>query len=277
MRIFPIITVAIAVAVPLGGPASAQYRDDVPQTLPPPIKAPDPAMQVMARFAASYAAAGRPRVTILWNRAFSDALDTQYDDVTTVKSTVDRDAWREARRGGRSVEGGANSTASTEIRSGQRRVEDPSEARASLAERDDWAIEAAFTSRLQNVGIRLIDRAVAMRNEAAARGPEERRDAQTIEAQALSGKSDIVIEVLQSDDPQAEFGLRFRIEAKNIVTGELLTQFVDTGARPASASGRFVAGASGFVREQEPHATPASLGTALADRILAALSGHWAR
>lgn len=277
MRTIPLLTIAVAAAAACSGPAVAQYRDGLPATLPPPVRAPDPTAQTMARFAAAYAAAGQPRMTILWNRAFSDALDTRYDAVTTVTSAADHDAWLDVRRRGRSVEAGSSSTASTEIRSGQRRADDPPEARASLSEREDWAIEAAFTARLKSAGIRLIDRAIAMRTEAAARTPGERQDIQTIEAQALSGKSDVLIEVLQSHDPQAEFGLHFRIEAKNVATGEVLALIVDAGEQTGGEQRRFVAGVSGFVREQQPDPTPASMGTALANRILAALNRHWGR
>ncbi len=255
--------------------AIAQYREGMPEVLPEPARAAtgNAAADVEA-FRAAYRKAGSPRMVVYWNRDLGDALTTQYDQVQQATHVAQGAAVTQLSDDGRTLTQGAGVASVTTLRSGERSAQDNG-SRQLLPETSDWPLMTAFNSRLQGAGAKLVDRTVTMRSRAAAESAEQRKDIQTIELKALHDKADLLVEVLQTHDASAPFGVMFRVEVKRLATGELLASLVSDGKGSKRAPGRFVAGGNGYVREAAPEQTIAEAGDVVANATMAALTRHW--
>lgn len=271
-RVIPALAV-LAVAGAL--PAHAQYREGMPETLTPaPRAAPAAtAAATASSFRAAYEKAGRPRIAVFWNRDLDDRLSTDYDRVLQATHDSSRVAAVAVAPHGGAVVAAEETSATTTVRAGERAT-DVRGARQVLPERTDWPVAAAFNGQLQSAGVRLVDRALAMRALAAASNADERRDVQTVELKALQDKADLLVEILQTPDGDAPLGVMFRIDVKSIATGEILASVASDGKPPKAGPGRFVAGAGGFVREAPRESTPADIGQVLANATMTALAGR---
>lgn len=255
--------------------AMAQYRDGMPEVLPQAARASsDTAVADAEAFRAAYRRAGSPRMVVYWNRGLGDALTTQYDHVQQATHVAQAGAVAQLSDDGRTLTQDAGVASVTTLRSGERRIDDNG-SRQLLPERSDWPLMTAFNSRLQGAGATLVDRTVAMRAQAAGESAEQRKDTQTLELKALQDKADLLVEVLQTHDASAPFGVRFRVEVKRVATGELLASLVSDGSAPKRAPGRFVAGGNGYVREAAPEQTIDEAGTVVANATMAALTRRW--
>jgi hypothetical protein len=257
--------------------AAAQYRQGTPPVLAP-APAADPAAtaaQDANAFRAAYAKAGSPRITVYWNRQLSDSLATRYDQVQQAAVQTSSASVVQASPSGNTVAGAQQSTTVATLREGERALPDGNAQRVLLSEGSEWPIASAFNARLQQAGVRLVDRTMALRAQAAGESAESRRDLQAMEIKSLQGKSELLAEVLQAADPRAPFGVIFRVEIKDVASGELLASVVSEGKPPARGPGRFVAGANGFVREAAPEPSLADIGAVIADATLRALAARW--
>lgn len=273
----PWLIAALLTCLASASAAPAQYRSDMPLVLTPPAAArPTAADSVaIAAFRAAYASAGRPRVALLWNRELTDRVATQYDDVVHVERHAGSAGVAEVSRDGRAVGRVDRADSVATLRAGVREV-DPERLRSSVVkESTEWALKAAFLSRLQEAGVRLVDRNVAMRGRAAASPASARADRQTFEMEALADKADLVMDVLQTPDPDTPLGATVRVETKSVATGAILVNLADGGASATPQRGRFVAGANGFVHEAPKAPTASEVGEILANRLLNALTAYW--
>lgn len=269
------LTVGILLAALGSHGAMAQYRDGMPEVLPQPARASgDTAAADAEAFRAAYRRAGSPRMVVYWNRDLGDALTTQYDHVQQATHVAQGAAVAQLSDDGRTLTQDAGVASVTTLRSGERRIDDNG-SRQLLPERSDWPLMTAFNARLQGGGARLVDRTVAMRSHAAGESAEQRKDTQTLELKALQDKADLLVEVLQTHDASAPFGVTFRVEVKRVATGELLASLVSDGSAPRRAPGRFVAGGNGYVREAAPEQTIDEAGVVVANATMAALTRHW--
>lgn len=255
--------------------ASAQYRQGMPEVLPQPAHASgDTSAADAEAFRAAYRKAGSPRMVVYWNRDLSDAVTTQYDHVQQATHVAGAAAVAQLSNDGRTLTQDAGVASVTTLRSGERRIDDNG-ARQLLPENSDWPLMTAFNARLQGAGAQLVDRTVALRAHAADQSDEQRKDTQTLELKALQGKADVLVEVLQTHDASAPFGVMFRVEVKRVATGELLASLVSNGKAPKPAPGRFVAGGKGYVREAAPEQTIAQAGDVVANATMTALTRRW--
>ena len=259
-------------------PADAQYREGIPNTLSPPPAGPDPRMLVSDAFRATYASRSSPRVVLLWNRAFSDEVASTYEDRTRItarnlekESEIEEESasdlgsskLRERNQLGKSV---------VDIVSGAKRVESK---RPSLSERSDWRVEQAFRSMLIQNGMNFADRSILMRTTAARKSVGNMPNVQEVEAQALMEKANLILEVLQTEDPAAPMGLSFRIDVKDLRSGNVLANIISTGRPMPRAHGGFVATNRGFRRPGPAPVTLETLGQQLAVETMAALADYW--
>lgn len=265
---------ALLIAFAIAMPAAAQYREGTPPVLTPAAKAETASIDSNA-FRTAYAKAGKPRITVFWNRQLSDALSTQYDQVQQASVQSSSAQVVQASPSGNAVASVRQSATVATVSEGERALPGGSSERALLSEGSDWPIAAAFNTRLQQAGVRLVDRTMAMRAQAAGQSAEQRRDVQAMEIQALQGKSELLAEVLQTPDTRAAFGVIFRVEIKDVASGELLASVVSEGKPPASGPGRFVAGKQGFERDQPAPPSLTDIGNAVADATLRALASRW--
>lgn len=263
----------VALAIAGIGAAQAQYRSGRPDTLrPAPGVKPSAAAEGEA-FRHAYERAGRPRIAVFWNRDLDDRLTTGYDRVLEATQSSSHVATVAASPYGDAAIAGGQASAVTTLRAGERAT-DARGPRALLAERTDWPVVAGFNTTLQSVGVRLVDRALAMRALAAAADAAERRDVQTVELKALQDKAELMVEVLQTPDAGAPLGVMFRIDVISVTSGEILASIATDGQPEAAAPGRFVAGADGFVREAPREPSAAEIGQVLAQATMAALAGR---
>lgn len=275
---FPVaaLVAALVASMGLSLPAGAQYREGQPMVLAPVS---DPQSGVAAPddtgFRSAYAKAGSPRITVFWNRQLSDTLTTQYDQVQQAEVHASAGQITRVSPSGNALATVRQSSAVATLREGERALPQVGEARSLLSERSEWSIASAFSTRLQRAGVRLVDRNMAMRSQAAGETAADRRDVQGLEIKALQGNSELLAEVLQTADPRAPFGVMFRVDIKDVSSGELLASVVSDGRPPARGPGRFVAGRKGFERERPPEATPADIGDVVAIATLNALAARW--
>lgn len=256
--------------------AMAQYRQGTPPVLSP-APAPDTSAPTPdpAAFRAAYAKAGSPRITVYWNRQLTDSLSTSYDQVQQAAVQTSAARVTQVSPAGDAIASAQQSTAVATLREGERALPDSGAQRSLLSEGSEWPIASAFNTRLQRAGVRLIDRSMALRAQAAGESAEQRRDVQAMEIKSLQGKSELLAEVLQTADARAEFGVIFRVDIKDVKTGELLASVVSEGKPPAKGPGRFVAGRQGFERQAAAEPTLTDIGNVVADATLQALAARW--
>lgn len=261
----------------VAGDGQLPYRNDVPQTLAPPPEAADPALAVRARFRSAYTRAKSPRIVVFWNREFTDEIGTKYDNVALINSRTDQSSsTRGAVASGygmtvSGVDSASVSETSTTIRSGTDRATDNRRGSA-YSEAIDFDIESAFNATLNGAGTRLVDRTSIMRTTGYAKNAGATSNVQGVETAAILGKADIVLEVVQLDDPRKPDGVSYRVIGRNVRSGKVLVT-LSTGARPPARRMGYVAGADGgFVRATAPEPGPSDIGRQLAIETMAALS-----
>lgn len=264
----------VALAALIAAPAIAQgpYRQGVPDVLTPPPPPPSRLTVAAGEFRARYARAGSPRIILFWNRVLSDEVQSQYANrvsaMTTSQSGVigGRVGYSGYAAAGANVNTFDAAATRERVREGER---------DSMAESADWKVETAFNRAFIDNGARFVDRAVAMRNTARGRRLGTDPNVQEIETSALVGKADLLMEVLQTPDPDSPVGYSFRAEVKDVRTGRILATVVNDGSNIRNGPGRFVATSSGFQREAPREISLQDIGRALAADLMGALSSRW--
>ena len=240
------------------------YRDGQPAVMTPPPPPPRPQDQAAGAFASRYRAVKSPPMMLLWNRVFSDEVQSEYVNRTRLNSSSEAvvlsspGAAYAARQG------------SAEITSGRTRLRE-AQPGANLDAEDDAGVETAFSERLQSVGVRFVDRNMAMRTSKAARGLKGDANIQQVETDAIAGRSNYLIEVTQIPASDSPIGTKFRVSVKNIRTAAVLASFTSNGVPPQGRA-RLVAGPNGFQREAPRVPGPEQIGAELADQLMARLA-----
>ncbi|WP_230772258.1 hypothetical protein [Sphingomonas sp. Leaf4] len=253
-------------------PATAQWRDGQPPmagnattrsgqplTLPAPPAAADPARIELARFAAAYAAAGRPRVVVFWNRELTADLDSGREEVTRLhvdgeqraEGSRSETAWR------RGTDTEVTANGSSRIDAEQvttTRTLDPGRRAAADDEARDFDIERGFSDALADAGVRLIDRTAILRTTALG---NDTANVQSIETRALLGRAEWTLEVVAMNDG------RRRIVGRDLASGQVVVRAVSAG-RPPVGSQPYVAGERGFVRASVAAPGPYAVGRQIA-------------
>lgn len=271
---------SILLVVALGSTPAAQWREGQPPmagaaatrsgqplTLPPVPPAADPARAEVARFAAAYAGAGRPRIVVFWNRELTADVDTAREEVTRLR--VDGEQRAEANRSETAWRRGRNTdvtaSGSTHLDAEQvttTRTLDLGRRAATDDEGRDFDIERGFTDALADAGVRLIDRTAILRT--AALGGDT-ANLQSIETRALLGKADWTLEVVAMDDG------RRRIVARDLASGRVVARTVSNGRAPVALQ-PYVAGERGFVRASAPTPGACAVGRQVALDAMRALA-----
>lgn len=267
---------ALLVALIGAGAAPAQqYRANMPEVLdapPPPAGAAQSNMLTTSSFRSAYARQKSPRMVIFWNRQLTDSLSTSYEEWARYTladgRVVDRTLYSDGSTtvAGRGVE--------AEYRSGRTAVAADGARSDGLAERADWRAAQGFNRTMLAGGAKLIDRTLIMR-ATAIDGKVDRSDAQSVEMSALTGKADLLVEVLQTPDDSAPSGYSFRVDVKDIRSGTLLATVVTQGNPPAGGPGRWVAGPNGYQRERPLPPSVDQVGARVATEVMQALIANW--
>ncbi len=269
-------SIAAAAALMLAAGAGAQeYREGMPEVLrapPPPPSASQINAASASAFRAAYARRKSPRMVIFWNRQLTDSLSTSYEEWSRYTlnegRVVDKTLYDDGSTltAGRAVE--------SERRSGRTATTADGARDTGLPERADWRAAQGFNRTMLSGGARLIDRTLIMRSTALKPGVD-RSDAQSVEMSALTGKAELLVEVLQTPDEDAPSGYTFRVDVKDIRSGTLLATVVTQGIPPSAGPGRFVAGANGYQRERPLPPTIDQVGARVAAEVMQALASNW--
>jgi hypothetical protein len=279
-------TLALIAATTLSHAAAAHdapsgFRHDVPAVMKaaPPLAAPrfDPTRA----FHDAYAAAGRPRIAVYWNRQLGDSLATRYEEYDRRTTTVDGSASVEATTTGSSYHVNASADAESNARAvvetvrGTRALGVPT-ARENLDESTAWQLESAFYQPWLGTGARLVDRALTMRTLTGGKPFGAAPDIQSVEVGALLGKADYLMEILVTNDAESPIGSRFRVTVKDVRSGQIVA-LASTRAMPSLASEtRWVPTASGFEkRTTTEQATLEDYGRQLAHESMMQLVRAW--
>lgn len=249
---FPIGAALILAAGPL--PAAAQYRPNMPATLPaPPVADPDaPGRAVLAGFS-NWAASRRPTLLIYWDRQLTDETTTRFVkhkelvDETRSHASADKQSTR-TQFGSAEVSNGDKvdrRVASLDeevrpIRQGQY---------SSMGAAASDVLETVFTNVFLASGARLVDRTALTRALAADADRSDRGDLQQLEGLGLKTGADYLIQVLPSAGP-SDTRLSFSVKVIHLPTHSTVARFI-TAARPPNAPARYVATSHGYEKRSE--------------------------
>ncbi|MGE3301940.1 MAG: hypothetical protein AB7M12_02375 [Hyphomonadaceae bacterium] len=236
-------------------PAFAQYRTGQPETLAPPPPAVSASAAVNSSFARAYAAHGKPRVVVFWNRELADSVVTPWVSELSVDSYYTP--------GGRSV-----------IAQSREYSEDPGKRAAQMATAPDWKVQGKYKSAMLAAGVRMIDRRAALRFSAAGKAAGDRANLLAVEAKSLQGFAEILVEILLAPDPDSSTGYVFQTTIIRIKDGEILGSSVTNASTPPRDLGFRPSANGGFERAIE-QAPVDAMGTALANATMDSLLQSW--
>jgi hypothetical protein len=263
MRTFTLITIAVAAGT-VQAESQPDWRPDQPSVAAPTVQPAVPVPDVIGPFRAAYQAAGKPRILLFWNATFDDATAATRETVEVTNRTGER-----APYGGYWHDGGATEHME---RTTSDRVLDSEKKLSILGAGSAVELEVAFRQQLQDAGVRLMDRAASIRFTQAQRD-RSGIDPKLIEADAVLGKSDLLLEVVMVFDQRAPLGAGFKVTATDVKTGTSLVTFY-TPAMPqlVQPPPYYQATSSGFERRQ-PHIAPSvpDVGAALARDLMQSL------
>lgn len=257
-----------ALVTGLSDPAAAQYRTGVPAVLAPePVEIRDEVGDAMTAFKRWYAARRSPRILIFWNRELTDDILTRTrlreiedGEEKSVDTTLFEETVAGPERVSSTTQDGLKHTRSE--RTSEDEIVTGGEF-TGLERQAGWRMESAFVNAFFVAGARLIDRSAAVRLESGARAVGPDQNLQWIESRALSGKADLLIEVLPLEQPASPTGMMFRVKATRTSDGQVLAQFL-SAAEAYMGEGDFAATAGDFEWVDPPRPTLDHVGGQLA-------------
>lgn len=296
---------ALSLAVPMASTGAQTIGSAVPPfQAPPKAAAPERPTEVLqpeaganrltaqpetlANFRDAYIARGKPRLALFWNREFSDQLDEWYSPLRVV----------ERNEVAGSLDGAVNATGSASLkRTAEVQVRNPAANRPRTTERWAWAFQDGFLAPFLEAGAQVIDRATVVRMTAA--GGAAGAEPAVIEAKALEGKADYILEALVTPSTLSRTGFEMRARVIDIKTGAIAASVNSRGSKEWNPAKRFVATEHGFVDpdpddvmvgpESDPKVRASAHGitvsrkppklevvaNTLAYHVMAALAGQW--
>ena len=224
--------------------AQALYRPDQPPVLEreavaPAAKAASPDDATVARFTQAYAAAGRPRILVLWHRGVGDRIT---DEQQLERSAVS--AGLLAR----------DNLAQQVVIRWKGRPEQPASFLPPARAAD---YEAGLTSALLQAGVRLVDRSMALRMT-ALKATEGGRAASslevpTVEAQSFADMAEQVLQVQLLPDPASPQGWNARLTLIEVRSGVILVDSLrgEPGGKAGQGERVWVATDKGFSAQRK--------------------------
>jgi hypothetical protein len=258
----------------LPGISHAQWRENQPPVATPPVQHIAQPLDVIGPFASAYQAAGEPRILLFWNVTFDDSTETARQNVDTTKrssteSSNALDKRTEGPAGDATLHEGDSKKGETIERVTGERAIDSAKHSTPLSARNAVELETAFRQQLQSAGVHLVDRAASIRFTQAARD-RTGVDPKLIEADAVVGNADLLLEVIMVFDRDAPLGAGFKVTVTDVKSGaQVLSFFTDARPEPPQQPSHYVVTDSGFEKRQpRAQATVRDVGIALARDIM---------
>ena len=264
----------LAASVACMGDSLAQYRDGQPVIAPAPAAAEPKARDIVPIFLDVYRTAGSPRIALLWNREFTDQSQSAVIDkrVTRESGTSSANSLDKTSQGpaeSAALKDAGNSFDRSRTVTATKTFEAERLRAVALAERHSAMLQRNFAAEMNRGGVQFVDRALAMRSTAAAQH-RSGGDPRLIEADALLGRADMLLEILMIEDKDAPAAHGFDVRVKDLRRGTEVASVYSRAVPPAprQGPGGWVAGGNGY----EFKAAPASTTPAGPDQIGAALA-----
>jgi hypothetical protein len=251
-----------------------QYREGMPAVMTPTPKAEAPALdedRVARDFRAAYVRRHSPRIAVFWNREFTDQLSqwigSQRVVVASQGSVVGGYGSRKL-----ALKGSEQSAVYAESRQ-------PDNPRQQMAELPAAEFETGFMEPFIAAGAKVVDRAATMRlarhKERGELGTDQVADPINVETAALVGYADLLAEVLMIHSPDAPLGVKFRVNLKDIKTGQIVQTILTPAKPPKSGEREWEATSEGYAEKPEPPAMPDKVGRQLAFETMTAMARVW--
>jgi len=236
------LALACAALTLLATPAAAQYRADQPEVRPAPGIA-DPNAEAdasLTAFAHWYAAAGRPRLLIFWNRALTDETTTRRTD-KVVEDRQYGESTNTETTGTRFGEASLRETDGTDRKVTSRESEAiTGHAYSAMNKSASSLLETVFINTFLAAGVDIADRDALIRRLSLEHPKEDRGDVQLLESQALASGIPYLVEILPDPQASSPTGLVFTVKIKHLPSSSLRAQF-QTQAVPPPGPSRIVA------------------------------------
>ncbi len=171
----------------------------------------------LARFRAAYEAQGRPRLALYWNRALGDTLSEWYGtERVLVTGTGDSSG-----QGGPDG-GGWNAAGSQQWSIEPQRRAAPGQGRLQQSETWEWEFQDGLLAPLLESNVIVLDRGAITHLAAADRPPGGIGGERVLEAAALRGMADLLVEVLTAPSWRSTTGYELHARLIEVRTGRIL-------------------------------------------------------
>ena len=249
--------------------AAAQYRDGQPPVIAPPA-APDAQnhdTQVMNAFQKRYLEAKTPAIALFWNQELTDRTAQRTQNRTSTQQS--KNEFGSASSGSAATPTEKHEDSATTTVTTQETIGDSP--RETLDVRSDALLKSAFVSNLRATGVRLVDRTLMIRSNAAQQ--PQAVDTQLNEAQGLEKRAQLLMQILFVKDPNTPLGYGFKVTVTDVTSAVLLTEFYTQALPAAREQTVYVAvnGGQGFERATQPVPTVRGIGNALAIEVMSQL------
>lgn len=254
--------------------AGEVYRPNLPGVLASqPSNAPDDGPAILKALAEANEQRGKPRTILFWNRTLHAGLREAKVTEKTIKHENESAGTEERQVDG--TGGEIKLKTDKDTRTSTERTED---LKSDLGHRDgiretaSWILEDAVVRAVTAAGVRLVDRNAAIRfvgSEAIA----AQEDSYLTEVAAVRGKSDLILEILITDEANAPSNFLYRITVREVGSGRLLASRT-TDARPPSQpqSGNLRFGTTGLERIPVTAPTLADIAKELSKQVARTLT-----
>ncbi|CAA7623820.1 conserved exported hypothetical protein [Magnetospirillum sp. LM-5] len=213
---------------------------------------------VVGRFASAYAANGKPKLALFWNRQLSETLNEWYSDTRIVNRTESNSTMS----GEINLDKQGSTQNTTEI---QRRVQD--RRRGQVSESFEWEFQDGFLAPFLEAGATILDRAAIVRFTGA---DMQTTNENLVEVRALQGKADFLLEILVAPNWQSSTGYELRTRILEVKTGRIVAMVNSKNLKEWNPEKQVVATDRGFV---EPDDDDESFGPQGDDKYRATATG----
>ncbi|MBF0560757.1 MAG: hypothetical protein HQL37_01825 [Alphaproteobacteria bacterium] len=216
---------------------------------------------VVDRFRDEYIRHNRPRIAVYWNQQLDDTL-SQWHGTSRIVTTTSggfNETGAPPRVGETSASPHVGSSTGTTVMEPQVLVGSQAPGRVQPSESWEWEFQDGFLAPLFQAGAVVVDRAAIIRFTAARPGstPVSANGPQTIEAAALQGMADLLVEVLMAPSSQSTTGYELHARVLETATGRVLATVNSRGMAgwgDKDSHGGYVANEHGFQKPGEAEA-----------------------
>lgn len=186
----------------------------------------------IARFRAAYEAHKRPRLALYWNRQLGDTLGEWYGTERVLMTGTGGTSGQgspfgsatpsPSTPGGSGAPGGWTATGNQQWSIEPQRRAAPGQGRLQPGETWEWEFQDGLLAPLLSANVIVLDRAAITRLTAAGQPPGIGGGEQTLEAVALRGMADLLVEILVAPSGRSTTGYELHGRILDVQTGRIM-------------------------------------------------------